>query len=84
MRKNLFYVDPILINQWEKNLNFEFTTEKMKKFMDIKIEEGVSNNDGGWQLNIENKNMKVWTRWRGTEFNANQPCFKVEHYFADI
>lgn len=28
--------------------------------------------------------MKVWTRWKGTEFNPNHPCIKVEHYFPDI
>jgi len=24
----------------------------MKNFMDLKIEEGVSNNEGGWNLNL--------------------------------
>jgi len=56
----------------------------MIKYMDLRIEEGAINSEGGWQLNLENKNMKVWTRWRGTEFNANQPCIKVEHYFPDV
>ena len=84
MRRNHFYVNPILINQWEKNLNIEFTPEYMKKFMDIKIEEGLSNNEGEWYLNVENEKMKIWTRWRGSEFDANQPCIKVEHYFPDI
>lgn len=84
LRKNHFYVDPKLINQWEKKVNIEFTIEYMKKFMDIKIEEGVSNYEGGWYLNIDNEKMKIWTRLRGTEFDANQPCIKVEHYFPDI
>ena len=52
--------------------------------MEKKISEGTNNNEGDWTLNISNEKMKVWTRWSGTEFDSNQPCIKVEHYFPEI
>ena len=56
----------------------------MKAYMDKFIAEGVLNNEGNWDLRKDDKLIKVWTRYDGTEFNDEQPLLRTEHYFPDI
>jgi len=52
--------------------------------IDISVAEGVENNDGSWDLRKSNKDLKVWTRWQGTEMNKDLPLVRAEFYFPNI
>ena len=57
----------------------------MKQRIDGWIDDSLNDEgDDKWTLQLENSDLKVWYRWKGTEMNRDLPIARAEFYFPNI